>query len=118
MQLAKLGNWRRPFKKVAKQVNGASGRLGGLAGRGKRCVCGWGWVNAGKVAKPLTVPCPSAKVALCTSCKTGYDRRKWDPRELIGLSEVPTAAFTVKKGNGGRAWCRQQQLNDPQPSKS
>ena len=71
-------------------------------------MCGWGWVNAGKVAKPLTVGfCPSAKVALCTFCTTVYDRLAtgWLALAQVesGLGELPTAArhsnsaFTVKK---------------------
>ena len=51
-----------------------------------KTVCGWCWVNTGKVAKPLTVGlCPSAKVSLCTSCKTGYDHL---PNGWLALAQV------------------------------
>ena len=51
-----------------------------------KTVCGWCWVNASKVAKPLTAGfCPSAKVALCTFCKTGFDRL---PTGWLALAQV------------------------------
>ena len=76
----KTGQLEASFQEVAKQVEGAGGGLADVLDEinGKIVEVGV-WlgevVNAGKVVKSLTVGfCPSSKVALCTSCKTGYDR--------------------------------------------